>query len=86
MEALLDAEVIELLEFQEEGENIIAKKLEPVWKAFDPFRRVLAIADALGVPVDADSLKGHMPGLWPTVGDLRELATALAMLEEEGGS
>lgn len=44
--------------------------------AFDPFRRLLAITDALlpdFMPNDETPLRDVTPGVWPTLGDLRRL-------------
>lgn len=49
-------------------------------KAIDPFRRVIAIIDALPqghVPGDGEPLRNVLPGVWPTLGDLRTLVKAV---------
>ena len=47
--------------------------------AVDPFRRALAVLDALpGIPhrFDNQPLRDYLPGVWPTVADLRALVDA----------
>lgn len=46
-------------------------------EAIDPFVRVLNIINALPRSVDDDEpLRNHLPGVWPTIGDLRKLIRA----------
>ncbi len=49
-------------------------------EALDPFRRALAVIDALPPEYRSDehSLRSHLPGVWPTVGDLRRLLSQAA--------
>ena len=53
---------------------------ERLREALEPFLSVAAILDALppGYIVDDDEpLRKHLPGVWPTVGDLRRAAKVL---------
>lgn len=52
-------------------------------QAADPFIRLMHVIDALPPdfrPEDKEPLRTNMPGLWPTIGDLRKLA---AMVEAD---
>ena len=48
--------------------------------AAEPFRRALEIIDALPPgfrPADNSALREYLPGVWPTVGELRKLTRAI---------
>jgi len=48
--------------------------------AAEPFRRALEIMDALPPefrPADNSALRECLPGIWPTVGELREIINAI---------
>lgn len=54
-----------------------------VVEALEPFRRVLAIIDALPpghMPADETPLREAMPGGWPSIGELRSLVEFLPVL------
>ncbi|HVU07640.1 MAG TPA: hypothetical protein VHG89_03755 [Verrucomicrobiae bacterium] len=46
---------------------------ERLMAAADPFIRIVAISDALAMKTDDIPLSRHMPGTWPTLGELRRL-------------
>ncbi len=53
---------------------------EPLRKAVDPFDRVLKILDTLSPankPSDTLPLRSVLPGVWPTLGELRLLVEAI---------
>lgn len=58
--------------------------------ALQPFSRVLAIHDALPAdwrPSDETPLRDILPGIWPTVSDLRMLIEwGAALSDDKGGA
>jgi hypothetical protein len=53
---------------------------EPLRKAVDPFDRVLKILDGMSPahkPPDSEPLRNILPGVWPTLSELRLLVEAI---------
>lgn len=51
--------------------------IDNLLKTAEPFARVANIIDALPDRAhDRESLRNHMPAVWPTVGDVRRLRDA----------
>ena len=60
-------------------EEITEMTLKPIVAAADPFIRIVAIADGLPPHLTTDDcpLARHIPGVWPTLGELRKLVAEI---------
>lgn len=62
--------------------NLLRRRVLSLEAALDPFARAWRVMEAVPAQYrsaieDSDGARDHLPGVWPTVGDLRRASEAL---------